>query len=281
MDNLYFVSGLPRSGSTLLMNLLGQNPKHHVTPTSGLIELVLGIKKSWRNYIEFKSEGLDVAKPRVIKSIKGLMHGYFEDELKDGKIAFDKSRGWLQYIEQLEEILERPIKVIVTVRDVRAIVSSFEKIYRKRSIDYIEGEGPTYFNIQTVHGRAEEILMGGSVVGLTIARLRDALQRGVGDRLIVVPFGQLTNDPKGVMTSLHNQLGLEKFDYDPNNVKQVTFENDVWHGMDLHTIREKIEPFKDIPWEGILPPDLCDKLASEYQDINQMSIFDQRIPVVK
>ena len=281
MENIFFVSGLPRSGSTLLMNLLGQNPKHHVTPTSGLIELVLGVKKGWRNYIEFKAEGLDVVKPRVIKSMKGLMYGYFENELNGGKIVFDKSRGWLQYIEMLEEILERPIKIVVTVRDIRAIVASFEKIYRKRSIDYIEGEGPAYFNIQTVYGRANEILAPGSVVGLTVARLRDALQRGVGNRLIIVPFGQLTNDPKGVMNSLHHQLGLENFDYDPRNIRQVTFENDVWHGMDLHTIRSKIEPFKDVPWEGILPSDLCENLSRDYQDINKMAVFDQRISNLK
>ena len=38
---LFFVSGLPRAGSTILVNLLGQNPAHHVTPTSGMIELFI------------------------------------------------------------------------------------------------------------------------------------------------------------------------------------------------------------------------------------------------
>jgi sulfotransferase len=270
MENIVFVSGLPRSGSTLLTNFLGQNKNHYATPTSGLIELVLTQKRNWRNFIEFKAEGLDVVQPRVIKSIKGMMHGYFEDELKENKIIFDKSRGWIAYIEMLEEILERPVKIIVTVRDIRAIVASFEKIYRKRSIDYIEPDGPAYFKCQTAYGRADEILREASVVGLTVNRLRDALQRGMGDRLLIIPYQDFMTRPKDVMDKLHEKLGLEKFDYNPDHVEQVTHENDVWHGMKLHTIRNKIEPPESVPWENVLPKDLCENLRTNYGDINDL-----------
>lgn len=33
----YFISGLPRSGSTLLANILAQNPRFHATATSGIL----------------------------------------------------------------------------------------------------------------------------------------------------------------------------------------------------------------------------------------------------
>jgi len=36
---VHFVSGLPRSCSTLLCNLLAQNPRVHATPTSPLHEI--------------------------------------------------------------------------------------------------------------------------------------------------------------------------------------------------------------------------------------------------
>jgi len=42
MKEIYFINGMPRSGSTLLCNILAQNPEFHVTPTSGLSELVRG-----------------------------------------------------------------------------------------------------------------------------------------------------------------------------------------------------------------------------------------------
>ena len=270
-DNIVFVSSLPRSGSTLMMNLLNQNPNHYATPTSGLIELVLSVKNSWRNFIEFKAEGLDVVKPRVMDSMSGLMYGYFEKELDKGKIVFDKSRGWLQYIEVLEAILDRPVKIIVMVRDVRAIVASFEKIYRKRGIDYIDGSGEIYFNAQTINGRAQEILKGSSVLGLTINRLRDAIERGMKDRLIFVPYQEFLKHPQDTMDRIHEDLGLDLFKYDPSNVKQTIYENDVWHGMDLHTIRNEIKTVDEIPWEGVLPNGLLGKIENEYSDINKLS----------
>lgn len=277
-DKLFFVSGLPRSGSTLLMNVLGQNPAHHVTPTSGLIELFISLANNWPNYVEFKAEGLEKVKPRVLGSMKGVLGGFFEKELAEGRVVFDKSRGWLQYIETLEEALGRNIKVLVTVRDVRAIVASFEKLYRNRSIDYRMPVGEAYLQAQTIEGRAQVLLGPGGVAGITINRLRDALLRGVGDRLAIIPYQALTGQPKQTMSLLHQVLDLPPFEYDPDNVQQVTEENDTYHGMNLHDIRPKIEPQSAIPWEGILPDALCNELAQAYTDINRLCVVPQQAP---
>ena len=272
---LYFVAGLPRSGSTLLMNLLGQNPAHHVTPTSGLIELFVQIKNRWPEFIEFKAEGLEVVKPRVLGALRGLLAGYFEQDFASSKAVFDKSRGWLQYIEPLEETLGRPVKVIVTVRDVRAIVASFEKIYRRRSIDYREPGNEAFFQCQTIEGRAEVLLNPKSVLGLTIARLRDALARGLGDRLVIIPYRALTTCPQETLNLLHLAIGLPPFVYDAQHVQQLTHEDDHFHGMPLHVIRSKVEPPEDAPWDGVLTAPLCQWLVKEYFDINELAAWNR------
>ena len=41
VEQIYFQSSMPRSGSTLLQNIMGENPDFYVTPTSGVLELVL------------------------------------------------------------------------------------------------------------------------------------------------------------------------------------------------------------------------------------------------
>jgi sulfotransferase len=256
------------------MNLLGQNPANHVTPTSGLIELFVTVKNRWPEFIEFKAEGLEVVKPRVLGSLRGLLAGYFEDEFVAGKTVFDKSRGWLQYVEPLEESLGRPVKVVVTVRDVRAIVASFEKIYRKRSIEYREPADEAFFQCQTIEGRAQVLLNPKSVLGLTIARLRDALARGVGDRLVIVPYRALTTCPQETLNLLHGALGLAPFEYDSQHVTQLTREDDHFHGMKLHTIRSQVEPPRSAPWEGVLPVKLCQQLAADYADINRLAAWE-------
>ena len=42
MKNIYFLAGLPRSGSTVLAAILSQNPAVHTTGTSGLLDMLVG-----------------------------------------------------------------------------------------------------------------------------------------------------------------------------------------------------------------------------------------------
>ena len=272
--NIFFVSGLPRAGSTLLMNLLGQNPAHHVTPTSGVIELFITIQKQWPNFIEFRSEGLEKVKPRIGPAMRGVMEGYFEEHLKQNKIVFDKSRGWLQYIEDVEQAFGEKAWVIVPIRDVREILASFEKLYRKRDISWRYPVGEMYFQSQTAVDRSELLLAPGGVVGIAINRLRDVIQR-ISDRLILVPFNSLTEDPKGVMKAIHDVLKLPDFEYDPTDVKQITHEDDTWHGMDLHIIRPNVKPTPPEPWKGVLPDEYITAIGQRYADVNQLCVPPQ------
>jgi hypothetical protein len=156
---------------------------------------------------------------------------------------------------------------------VRAIVASFEKLYRSRSIDYREPTDDAFFQCQTVEGRAQALLGPKSVVGLTIARLRDALQRGLGDRLIMVPYRALTTCPQETLSLLHAALDLSPFEYDPYHVEQITQEDDTFHGMPLHTVRSPVEPPEEAPWHNILPAHICEWLATEYADINRLAAW--------
>lgn len=268
---IFFVSGLPRAGSTLLMNLLGQNPNHHVTPTSGLIELFMKVKNGWKNYIEFKSMGLENAKPHVMGAMKGVMYGYFEKAFDEDKIVFDKSRGWLNYIEDIEQVLGREVRVLVPIRDVRDICASFEKIYQNRAIEYDYPIGEAFFKCQTIEGRCEHLLSPGGVVGIAINRLRDALSRKIKGRIILVPSLALTSRPIAVLNQIHELLGLEPFEYKPNKVEQITCENDLWHGMDLHTIKSEVKPIPTETWKDVLSQKYADDLGRRYADINKMA----------
>ncbi len=267
---IFFVSGLPRSGSTLLMNLLAQNPMFHATPTNDLLELVVNVRNTWTNMISFKAQGIDVVKSRIISSIKGSIYGFFEKEFEEGKVVFDKSRGWLANIELLEEILGRQIKVIITVRDVRAIVSSFEKLHRKSQMTKISPSSDAFYDMQSINGRARQILNVQAVVGLAITRFRDALDKGLADRLIIIPYNKLTTQPKEIMYQLHDSLGLQRFEYDPDNVEQLTKEDDSVHGMELHKIRKKVK-YQESDWDQILTPFVNDWISKEYEDINEIA----------
>jgi len=267
---LHFISGLPRTGSTLLVNLLGQNPAHHVSGTSGLVHLFLAVTQRWTQCREFQAQGLGAVKGQVSGALRGMLHGYYDQPLSAGRVVFDKSRGWLDFIEPLEQALGEPVKVIVPVRDVRSIVASFEKIYRRRGIGHRYTEPIHDALVRTVEGRAEHALRTDQVTGRGIARLRDALQR-CPDRMLIVPYERLTEAPVAAMDRIHAFLGLSPFEYKPGHVEQVTAEDDEVIGQDLHTIRPVVEPSPDAPWDGILPEALCAQIDTQYADLNRLA----------
>jgi len=249
---------------------LAQNPQFHATPTNDLVEMVMNLRNSWTNMISFKAQGIDIVKPKIISSMRGMMGGFFEKEIDERKIIFDKSRGWISNIELLEEILGRKIKIIVTIRDVRAIVASFEKLHRKSQMTKISPSGGPFYDMQSVNGRAKQILNIEAVVGLSITRFRDAIDRGLADRLIIIPYHRLTTDTVGVMNNLHDELGFPHFNYDPKNVLQITKEDDSVHGMELHKIRKEVD-FQKPDWDKVLPQYVNDWILKEYADINELA----------
>ena len=55
-QTIFYQASLPRAGSTLLQNLVGQNPKFHVTPTSGMIDIMLGARIGYNEDTYSKAE---------------------------------------------------------------------------------------------------------------------------------------------------------------------------------------------------------------------------------
>jgi len=273
VQRIHYVAGLPRSGSTLLQNLLGQRPEHHVTPTSGLVDLVGVVRDGWPKNPSMRAQGLEAMRPRIERGLRGLIEGYYAPELAAGQIVWDKSRGWPQYLEVLDAAFGEPQRIVLVMRDVRAVCASFEKLHRKNPMLRHGIGGDSFAAAQTTAGRAKLLLAPGGVVGIAVSRVRDLMQRGLGDRAVIVPYRHLVRGPQEILAALHDALGLPRFLYDPANVAQITHEDDDLHGWgDLHTIRAYVEPEGDaVPWQGVLPDELCKWIADEYADINELA----------
>lgn len=251
---MYFISGLPRSGSTLLCNILAQNPNFHVTPTSGILEILFTVRNTWDKVVEFKASPDEEAKKRVLKAMLTSFHG-------TDKTVFDKSRGWVAHIEMLEELFGE-VKILVPVRDMRDVLSSYEKLWRKTSrLSQMGQEAQHYARYQTVQGRCEVNMMPDQPIGLAYNRIKDALARGHGKKLLFIDYEALTKFPQKSIESIYAFLNEPLFEHDFEYVEQVIHEDDSVHGMDLHNIRPKVEFLSD--WEEILG-----EWADDYKQLN-------------
>ena len=281
-QKIFFLSGLPRSGSTLIANVLAQNPAIYTTPTSACHDGMLTIRNNWypqpRKLVDPQPEKMhrvlgslmegwdkweenkadkNISDPKNLARIISKMAAEFPtDDLAavyraflfnyhntDRPIVVNKGRGWLPMLEMVEYATGEKAKVIVPVRDIPQILSSFEKLHRKHAHE--RPDRGDFFKAQTVQGRCLNLLGDNDIIGIAYNRLKDALQRGLEDRLLLVEFSDLTYNPQGTMERIYDFLEVEPFEHDFENVEQVTEENDFIHGADYHKIRPKIKPVKD------------------------------------
>lgn len=273
-QRVYYVAGLPRSGSTLLLALLAQNPQHRVTPTSGLVDLVLNVRNGWTHNPNFQAEGIQKAAPRIGSAIRGLIDGYHAGDLAGDRIVFNKNRGWPHAIDVLDAAYGAPQKVILCIRDVRAVIASFEKLYRANPLTR-HGFPPDAPMAMTAEGRARILLAPGGVVGASINHIRDAIARGPRDRLLFVHYRLLTNRPRDMLAAVHATLGLPMFDgYKPDNVEPASAGDATIHGWgpSLHDVRGYVEPGSGVPWEGIYTDAFMREVAEAYADVSSLGL---------
>jgi sulfotransferase len=245
----YFVSGLPRSGSTLLCNVLAQNPRFRSDAvTSNLAGFLQTTCENFDKADEIEGWKNSDRKRRIIRSI---FHAYYEDSAHP--VVIEKSRTWLAQIELLEMILGKKAKIICTVRDLRAIMASWEKL-RRRNFDSTSDIPFDY--LPTVETRISHWCSTRSPTGLAYSWLKDALSRNLGDRLLFVDFNKLCIYPDQQMKRIYKFLGEKPFRHDFENVEQATVEKDPAPWMkDLHLIRKKVEPVP-VDWPEVLGPDV-------------------------
>ncbi len=255
----HFVAGMPRSGSTLLCNILAQNPRFHATGTSGIMDVMFNVRNVWNNLIEFKAAPDQAGEIRVLK---GILRNYYENIEKP--VIFDKCRGWLSLLEMVETAIGGKAKVLVPVRDMRDVLASFEKLWRETSkTKQVAQESVNYFKFQTIEGRTETWLQIDQPVGLAYNRIVDAIKRGYSDRMCIIDFDEMTRDPETMFKKIYAFLGEEYFEHNFDHVEQVTWEDDSVHGfVGLHNIRNKVEPMTP-QW-----PKVLGAFAEKYGSLN-------------
>lgn len=265
MKTVHYVTGTPRSCSTLLCNILAQNPKFHATASSGLIDLIYPSRKNLSDLGEFKSMDPKDAENMFCDWARGGIVNAF-NSLTDRPIVFDKGRSWIGYLDLLFHLFPEA-KVIVPVRDVRGILTSFEKKRRKHPA-YFEAEENPATNFTTIERRVQSWLASPKL-GIAVERLHEASTR-FKDNLHFVHAEHLTESPKQTMMKLYSYLGEEYFEHDFNNVEQYTSEHDgVWWPFGVHEIRREVKPLKR-EWNDILGRQLAETVNQKFSWVNNI-----------
>lgn len=253
-SRFHFISGLPRSGSTLLAGILRQNPNFHAAISSPVAGLLNGVLEQMGANSESYSFFDETKRKRICKS---LFEAYYAD--KEQPVIFDTNRQWTARLHQLIELFD-DFKVICCVRNPAWIMDSFETIHRKNPFDYSRMFNAVSRN--TVYSRCEALISAGGSVGGAWTALKEAYYGEFSDRLLLVDYDLLTQHPARTMELIYRFIGEPVFEHDFNHVDYQESEFDQQLGVkDLHTVKKKVE-FKTR--RSILPPDLFMK----YQEMD-------------
>lgn len=254
------MGGTPRSGSTLACNIFNQRHDLYASPTSGLFSVVKPILTGWDKIPEFKANADDGNKKNLLESI---FNGYYKSINKN--FVIDKSRAWPAEIESLEYIFGNKPKVILFVRDVRDILCSWEKMYRrdKKNGKATPGEDSNPMFFQTMEKRMEFWSSAESPLGSSFNVMRDAFTRGHSDCLYYFEYEKWTENPQQEFTLLYEWLEIPDFKHDFDNIKQVLFEKDEYYGYaELHNIQEGKLKKSEPQWPKFMSKELSDKYES-------------------
>ncbi|MFT5549112.1 MAG: sulfotransferase [Candidatus Azotimanducaceae bacterium] len=124
----FYLAGLPRTGSTVLGEILNQNIDIHVSPASPMSEVIYDVVTKWqRNEDSLKAYQHDDQLPNVWKGIRAGMYQH-----RSEKVIFDKSWAWQmnQPITMSRNVLNEEMKVICTVDNITDCLASFIMLIR-------------------------------------------------------------------------------------------------------------------------------------------------------
>ena len=203
---LHFLSGIPRSGSTVLAAILNQNPMTHVSTTSGLVHALDGLANTWH------SAGLlnenDPTREKLAQTMRGCIDAFYADT--DKPVIIDKSRGWPipQIMGAMSQVIGRQCKVIATVRPVPDCMASFVRVAKPADLDEFMYSGQLADHLKAAYLSLE------------------AGYQAMPENFLFVVYDDLLADPRAELARIHEFLELPEYDYDFSNIDGSSVKED-------------------------------------------------------
>jgi sulfotransferase len=244
---LHFISGLPRSGSTLLEGILRQNPRFHAAISGPLAGLATTLIRSMSGFNDLSQCMTDSQRHRILRSV---IEAYYADFAPD-RVIFDTNRAWCALLPAIAELLPES-KVVCCVRNPAWILDSVESQVQRNPFGT-----PKMFNYDsggTVYSRVEALMGKDGFVKKALSGLRQAWFGSLANRLIAVRYESLVSEPAATMERLYEAIGQPLFEHDFERVEYDEPQFDA--NMGLPGFHRVSGPVRVITRETILPPDL-------------------------
>lgn len=254
MTQFVYLSGLPRSGSTLLSSILSQNPIIHAEGNSAVCQLM------WDMYISCAKNAYEQLKGNYKDQLMRdfiiqIPNTYYKNVSVETKVIVDKCRAWIKptNIELLKTFIDPTIKIIVMERSVTDIMKSFYKLYKNNN-----------WSDEMIRKCFDGMLMPGSdpiMASLESIKLIKDRERDKDDAtFLFINYENLVEHPEKVVKQIYDFCGWQPFQHTFDNIVNKYPENDAFYGLEgFHKVRPTI--CKEDNRRFVLPDDIMKKCA--------------------
>src|SRR6516164_3067842 len=202
----HFISGLPRSGTTLLAAILNQNPRFRAGMTSPLADImgVMIAEASSKNDFSF-----DVSDEQRVAMLRGLVESFYAGH-GDAGVVFDTSRLWCSRMPLLDTLFPQA-KVIACVRQLSWVLDSMERLVRKQPLGV--SKVFRFDTNTTVYSRVEALTDPRGMVGFAYQATKEAFYgQYAQNHLLMLTYENLVRDPASAMRAIYKFLGEPWFE---------------------------------------------------------------------
>ena len=262
MEKLNFIAGFPRSGSTLLCNLLNMKEGFHATPTSPTLDMLTQMRKVFSHNTSYKNMNRLIESERFVRAARAYLNAYWEDK----RVVFDKNRGWVNKLNLIDRIMgHQESKIIFCYRNPVEVFQSIESQYQRTIMMENVDENTNGLGFATLINRVETFINSNfTLMSTPVALLEDAINAGYSNRILVMRYDFLCQQPQEALRQLHQFIGEPEHSYDFTQLRQTTYEDDsAYNHKFSHRIREG--EVKYSPTRINLPQIAIDMINNRFQ----------------
>jgi sulfotransferase len=248
VKEFYFLSGLPRTGNTLLSAILNQNPNVYSSNLSPVVEHIWDAQK-----VLTTTENGFLSSDLSSSYSNNILPSFYKTIEKP--IVIDRSKVWgvPDYFEMLRSVVVKDPKIIFTHRPVVEILASYISILPEDSFidkemqdsgwwykDYLSKDDNRCDYLMRPYGEIDRILLSFNTI------------KKYPNNFCLIEYNALVSQPEQSLKKIYDFLGIAEFKHDFLNVTKKDNEVDLDFKLKkpLHEVRKSVSrtsvPLKDV-----------------------------------
>lgn len=263
MKKIHFISGMQRSGSSLLETLLNQNPDMFAAPSSALFKLYSRLITTYQEP-ENVQYNRDFHLNDVYKNIAQIFYARYNQN-----IIFDKNANWVSPygIETIRNFIDIEPRIICPVRNVTDVLASWSHIIdsselnKDNMLDAAVKE-TTFPDKPMPDRRADFLMKPDNDIYNIINWMAYASSSDNAKFIHFVDYDDLCENPQKELDKIYDFLGIKRFKNhyftEIEDGRDISSQS-IYGIKNLYKVHSTIQ--KDVTAEGILLPETIERCS--------------------